>query len=176
MPRLKVVFEVNHYRLKSGSGHLHHRFEICGPSNGRHKFYSVRPPWLLRLVAFSPQCHWCTWYTPSQPNAVFSQFLGSASMTFFLFSFRCFLFLSSCLFLFLFLSFLSFLLFRFLLLSFLFPFLSLLIFSSLFLFSNWLESVTCVCLVIGTTCNIYAVVVGSLFWVASGMVGFSRRE
>ena len=45
-----------------------------------------------------------------EPNVVFSQFLGSASMTFFLLSFPCFLFLS-CLFL-LFLSFL-FLLFLF---------------------------------------------------------------
>ena len=51
--------------------------------------------------------------TLHEPNAVFSQFPGSASMTFFLFSFPCFLL--SCLFLlflyFLFFSFLSF--FRF---------------------------------------------------------------
>ena len=40
--------------------------------------------------------------TPYEPNAVFSQFLGSASTTFFLFSFPCFLFLSCLFFSFLF--------------------------------------------------------------------------
>ena len=67
-----------------------------------------------------------------EPNAVFRQFLGSPSMTFFHFSFRCFHFLS-CLFL-LFLSFLLFPLlfrFRFLVCSFHY-----LILFSLFLFSN----------------------------------------
>ena len=99
-----------------------------------------------------------------EPNAVFIQFLGSASMTFF-FSLHFLVFSSclalSCLFV-LFLSFLLFLfLFRFLvsLSSLFFPFLSLLI-CSLFLFSK--EKIdlrlSCVCAMVDTTCNIYVVV------------------
>ena len=126
-----------------------------------------------------------------EPNAVFSQLLGSASITFFfLSSFPCFLFLS-CLFL-LFLSFLFFscfscLFFSFLFLSFLFfSFLSFFVFSFSCLFFPFLHlffsllvfpidlRMSCVCVVIDTTCNIY--IRGSLSWVASGVVGFSRRE
>ena len=91
-------------------------------------------------------------------------------MIFFLFSFPCFLFLSS-----LFLLFLSFLFFPFLFpfsLSFLpFPLSSLLFFVSFFPMELRLS---CVCVAIGTTCNIY--VVGGLSWVANGIIGFSRRE
>ena len=94
-------------------------------------------------------------------NAVFSQFLGSASMTFF-FSYSPFLASSSCLvspcFSCLFSSFLSFLVFS--LHCLFFPFLYLLLFS-LFLFPIDLR-LSCVCVVIGTTCNIYVVV--SLGW------------
>ena len=78
--------------------------------------------------------------TLHEPNAVFSQFLGSACITFFfLFSFPCFLFLS-CLFL-LFLSFLFFpFFFRF------FAFLSLLSFPlSYVLFFVSFFQLACVC-------------------------------
>ena len=66
--------------------------------------------------------------------------------------------------------------FRFLLLSSLFfPFLSFLfLFVVCFFFLIDLR-LSCVCVVIDTTCNIY-LVRGGLFWVASGIVGFSRRE
>ena len=82
-----------------------------------------------------------------EPNAVFSQFLGSASTTFFLFSFPYFLFLSCLLSLFLsvlschFFSLISFFVFFFcfLLFSFIsFPFSSYLFFISFF-------QLTCVC-------------------------------
>ena len=107
-----------------------------------------------------------------EPNAVFSQFLGSASMTFFLFpslaSSSC-LVLScfSCLFFSLLAFFFSFLLFSFLS----FPFLSLLIFS-LFLFSNRLASD------VRMRSDRYYVyyICGGLSWAASGIVGFSRLE
>ena len=78
----------------------------------------------------------------------------------------------SCLFLLflslLFFPFLSLFVFRFLVFSFLY----------LFLFCLFFPidlRLSCVCVVIGTTCNIY-LVRGSLSWVASGIVGFSRRE
>ena len=81
-------------------------------------------------------------------NAVFSQFLGSASMTlFFFFSFTRFLLLS-CIFL-LFFCFLSFL-------SLIFSYFSYNYF--LYLFFPIDLSLTCVCVMIGTTCNIYVVV------------------
>ena len=86
-----------------------------------------------------------------EPNAVFSQFLGSASMTIFS------LFLSFPLFV---LSFLAFLVFYFLSFPFsLFRFLvfSLYLFFLCFLFPIDLR-LSCVCVVIGTTCNIYVVV------------------
>ena len=106
-----------------------------------------------------------------ESNAVFRQFLGSASMTFFLFSFPRFLF-SYCLFL-LFLSFLFFpSLFRsFASLSFLsFPLSSSLFF--VFLLSNRFASV------VRMRSDRYCVqyIRGSFSWVASGIVGFSRRE
>ena len=41
--------------LKSGSGR--HRLEICGSSDRWPSHVSVKPPWLVHLVAFSPQCH-----------------------------------------------------------------------------------------------------------------------
>ena len=90
-------------------------------------------------------------------NAVFSQFLGSASMTlFFFFSFTRFLLLS-CIFLlfFCFLFFLSFSVF-FASLSFLsFPLSSFLFFVSFFPIGLRLS---CVCVLIETTCNMYVVV------------------
>ena len=66
-----------------------------------------------------------------EPNAVVSQFLGSASMTFFLFSFPCLLFLFCLFLLVLSLLFFPFSFFRFLVFSFLH-----LLICSLFLFSN----------------------------------------
>ena len=98
-----------------------------------------------------------------KPNAVCSQFLGSASMTFFLF-FLLFFFLSSfflsllpllvfscfsCLFRFFSFLFLFFVLFRFLL----FSFLSFIIFSFLCFFSPIGLRLSCVCVVIDTTCD-----------------------
>ena len=106
-----------------------------------------------------------------EPNAVFSQFLGSASMTFLLFSFPCFLFLSC-----LFLLFLPILYFLFSFLSFFVFSLSCLFFplSSFlcFFFSNRLASV------VRMRSDRYYVqyIRGSLSWVASGIIGFSRRE
>ena len=99
-----------------------------------------------------------------EPNAVFSQFLGSAISGFTFFS----LFLSL---LPLVLSFLAFLVFS--IISFPFSFFAFLYFLSFVLqyfflffvvfFSNDLR-LSCVCVVIGTTCNIYVVV--SLGWQA----------
>ena len=92
-----------------------------------------------------------------ESNAIFGQFLGSASMT-------CFFFFSSLslpLLPFLVLSFLSFLAFFFPSLSFFVFFVSI---SSLFflflyrLFFSLFLSLSCVCVVIDTTCNIYVVV------------------
>ena len=141
-------------RLKSGSGH--HRLESFGPSDGRHKLAQGRPDFLAMLRSL-----------PSGIDAfyaVFSQFLGSASMTFFLVSFPCFLFLSYP-FLF-FLAFLFFSCFSRLFFSFLpfshsflsFPFFSYLWFSFLCFFCPIDLRLTCVCVVIGTMCNIYGVV------------------
>ena len=85
-------------RLKSGAGH--HRLEICWPSNGHHMNAKDRPVFFA-LFHSLPRAIDDALDTLYEPNAVFGQFLGSASMTFFLFSFPCFLF---------FLLFLSFLL------------------------------------------------------------------
>ena len=93
-----------------------------------------------------------------EPNAVFSQFLGSASVTFFsLFRFLLALHV---------LSFLAFLVFSF----FFFPFsffrflvFSFRFFSSFYFLCFFLPialHLSCVCIVIGTTCNIYVVVLG----------------
>ena len=71
-------------RLKSGSGH--HRLENCGPSNGRHKIAEDRPDFFAMLRSL-PSAIDDALDTLYEPNAVFSQFLGSARMTFFLFSF-----------------------------------------------------------------------------------------
>ena len=106
--------------------------------------------------------------TLDEPNAVFfSQFLGSASMTFSCFPFLASsFFLSSCLFLLFFLSFLSFpfSFSSFLVFSFLSFLLSSLLFFSLFRFSNWLASV------VPMRSGRYYVqyIRGSLSWVASG--------
>ena len=95
--------------------------------------------------------------TLHEPNAIFSQFLGSASMIFFLFSFPCFLFLSC-----LFVAFLSFLffphLFRFSLFFIFFPFLSFIFLSRICFFFPIDLRLSCVCVVIGTACNKYVVV------------------
>ena len=99
-------------------------------------------------------------YTLYEPNAVFSQFLGSASMTFF-FSFP-FLASSSCLvfscFSCLLFSFLSCFVFfvRFLL----FSFISFLFLFVLRFFFPIVLRLSCVCVVIDTTCNIYVVFLG----------------
>ena len=100
-----------------------------------------------------------------EPNAVFSQFLGSATITFFRFSFLCFLFLS-CLSLF-FLYFFSFL-FRFSLSCLFFP-----VYFHFFVFFFPIDlRLSCACV------DRYYVqyIRGSLSWVASGIDGFSRRE
>ena len=108
--------------------------------------------------------------TLCEPNAVFSQLLGSASMLFFPFS-RSLLPLA--------LSFLAVLVFSFLFFPFsffrfhVFSFLSF-IFSFLRFFFPIDLRLSCVCVVIGTTCSIYVVVFFSR--VASGIVGCSRRE
>ena len=101
-----------------------------------------------------------------EPNAVFSQFLGPASMTFFS------LFLSLLPLLVLsFLAFFVFLFFPFLFRSLFFAFLSTFLFFYFlcFLFSSWLESD------VHMRSDRYYVR-GSLCWVTSGIVGFSRRE
>ena len=98
-----------------------------------------------------------------EPNAVFSQFLGSASMTFFSFFFSLLPLLV--------LFFLAFLFFPFSLCFLSFPLLSL-FFVLCFFFPIDLR-LTCVCVVIGTACNIYVVVFPG--WQAV-IVGFSRRE
>ena len=67
-------------RLKSGSDH--HRLEICGPSNGRHKIALDRHDFFAMLRSL-PSAIDDALDTLYQPNVVFSQFLGSASMTFF---------------------------------------------------------------------------------------------
>ena len=104
-----------------------------------------------------------------EPDAVFSQFLGSASKTFFFFSLL-FLASSSCLFLLL----LFFLLFPFSFFHFLvFSFLPFVFFYFLCFFFPIDLRLSCVCAVIGTTMQYIR---GSLSWVGSGMVGFSRRE
>ena len=128
-------------RLKSGFGH--HRLESCGPSNGRHKIAQDRPEFfaMLRSLLSAINDVLDILY---EPNAVLSQFLGSASMTF-SFSFP-FLASSSCLvfscFSCLFFSFLSFRFsFVFFLLSSLFVLFLCLLFCSLFLLANWLASV-----------------------------------
>ena len=111
-----------------------------------------------------------------EPNAVFSQFQWSASMTFFslllpllllVLSFLAFL-VFSC-FSRLFFSVLSF--FVFSLSCLFFPFLYLLFFF-FFFFSNWLASVV---RMFGDRYYMQYIR-GSLSWVASGIVGFSRRE
>ena len=96
-----------------------------------------------------------------EPNAVCSQFLGSASMTFFSLSFPWFLFLSCSGMFLLFLSclVLSFLSFPFSFFRFLvFSFLSFIFFSFLCFFFPIGLRLSCVCVVIGTTCKVYVAV------------------
>ena len=107
-------------RLQSGSGH--HRLESCGPSNGRHKISQDRPDFFAMLRSL-PSVIDDALDTLYEPNAVFSQFLGSASTTTFIFPFP--FLASSCLVFSCFLSFFSFnsffvffCFFRFLLFSF----------------------------------------------------------
>ena len=161
-------------RLKSGSGH--HRLGICGPSNGRHKIAYNLLDFFAMLRSLFPSAIDDALDTLYEPSVVFSQFLGPASMT-------ClfpspFLASSSCLVFsyFLFLSFpflsLSVLPLSCLVFYFVFPFLYLFFFSCfLFLIDVRLS---CVCVVIGTTCNIYVVVF--LGGESGILVGFSRRE
>ena len=125
-------------RLKSGSGN--HRLEICGPSNGRHKIAEDRPDFFALLRSL-PSVIDDALDSLYEPNAVFSQFLGSASLTFFslLFSLLSLLVLSFLAFLVF--SFLSFPFSFFAFFSFLFfPFSCYIFVISLFLFSNWLAS------------------------------------
>ena len=71
--------DVTPKRLKSVSGH--HRLDICGPSNGRHNIALDRPDFaMLRSFPSAIDDALDTLY---EPNAVFTQFLGSANMTFF---------------------------------------------------------------------------------------------
>ena len=67
-------------RLKSGSGH--HRLEICGPSNGRHKIAYDRPDFFAMLRSLRSAIDGAL-ETLYEPNAVLGQFLGSASMTYY---------------------------------------------------------------------------------------------
>ena len=78
-------------RLKSGSGH--HRLDICGPSNGRHMIAQDCSIFFAMLHSL-PSTIDDALDTLCEPNAVFSQFLGSASMNFSSFPFLA----SSCLF------------------------------------------------------------------------------
>ena len=77
-------------RLKSGSGH--HRLEICGPSNGRNKLAQGLPGFFALLCSLPSAIDALD--TLYEPNAVFSQLLGSASITFFSFPFLSFPFSS----------------------------------------------------------------------------------
>ena len=119
----------------------HHRIESCGPSNGRHKIAYDRPDFFAMLRS-SPSDIDDALDTLHEPNAVFRQFPGSASMTFFVYSlfFGSLFFLSFISLLFLsclFLLFLYFLVFSFLFVCFsFFSFISYLIFFSLFIFPN----------------------------------------
>ena len=82
-------------RLKPGFGN--HRLERCGPSNGRHKIEFDCPDFfpMFRYLARAIND---ALDTLNEPNAVFSQFLRSASMTiFFIFLSSAFLASSSCL-------------------------------------------------------------------------------
>ena len=101
-------------RLKFGPGH--HRLEIRGPSNGRHKIAQDRPDFFAMLRSL-PSANDDALDTLYEPNAVFSQFLG---LVWHFFSFP-FLASSSCLvfscFSCLFFPFLSFFVFRFLVFS-----------------------------------------------------------
>ena len=76
-------------RLKSGFGH--HRLEGCGPSNRHHKIALDRPDFfaMLRCLPSAIDDLLDTLY---EPYAALSQFLGSASMTFFFFSLYFFFF------------------------------------------------------------------------------------
>ena len=139
-------------RLKSGFGH--HRLESCGPSNGRDEIAKHRPDFFAMLRSLHSAIDDAL-NTLCEPNAVFSQFLGSASVTFFFFPFP-FVASSSCL-VFSFLpfpfSFFFLLLFRFLFVSFLS-----FIFSFIYFFSPIDLRLSCVCVVVDTTCNIYVIV------------------
>ena len=152
--------------LKSESGH--HRLEACRPSNRRHKLAQRRPDFLALLG--SPPSAITALDTLYEPNAVFSQFLGSGSMMLVCFSlsFPCFVFSFLSFFVFVFFSFLSFFVivivivivivfvfvFVFVLFSpFLFRFLFIFFLFFSFIFPIEL-SLTCVCVGIGTTCSI----------------------
>ena len=63
------------------SGYDHHRLGTCGPSNEWPSQVSVMPPSIPRLAAFASASDVLD--IPFAPNAVFSQFLGSASLEFF---------------------------------------------------------------------------------------------
>ena len=147
-------------RLKAGFGH--HRLESCGPSNGGGKIAEDHPDFfaILRSLLSAVDDGLDTLY---EPNAVFSQFLGSASMNLFFFP----SFFLSLLPLLVFLSFLAFLvfflffpfLFRFFLFCFvLFYFLYFIFFFFVCFFSPIDLRLSCVCVVIDTTGNIYVVV------------------
>ena len=140
-------------KLKSGSGH--HRLKICGPCNGHLKIAQDRPD-VFAVLRSIPSAIEDALDTLYEPNAVFNKFLGSASMTFFyFFPFHA---SSSSLFFscspFFFSSFLSFFV------CFWLPF----FFFPSFVFSSFLYFVfpivlrlSCICVVIGTTCNVYVV-------------------
>ena len=77
-------------RLRCGSGHR--RLEACLPFNGRHKLASGRPDFFVLLR--SPPSAIDALDTLFEPNAVFRQFTGSASIMLFLFSIPYYVFLS----------------------------------------------------------------------------------
>ena len=153
-------------RLKSGS--FHHRLEIRGPSNGRHKVANDHPDFFA-LLHYLPSAIDDALDTLHERNTVFGQLLGSASMTLFPFSFPCLLFLS-----FLFVFFLLFLLVPF---PSLFPpwyFLSFFFFSFVCLCFRFDLRLWCVCVVIATTRKIMCC---SLFMAATGIYSrFFRSE
>ena len=131
--------------------------------------------WNERII-ISFQCTFCKSYITGEARAGFLR-AGVVNL-FFLFSFflssSFFLVLLSCLFL-------LFLYFAFLCLSFSFCFVFLLFSFPSFIFFSFLRffspidlRLSCVCVVIDTTCNRYAR--SSLPWVAIGIFGFSRRE
>ena len=81
-------------RPKSGSGHL--RLDNCRPSNGRQKIAYDRPDFFAKLRSLPSAIDDArdTLYKPNQCRLQSVTRVCCHTMTFFLFSFPCFLFLS----------------------------------------------------------------------------------